>query len=78
MYPTWAMEEYANKRLVLDCVSAAKFAPVMVATETKTIRGTHIGRMGSNPQSRIRMSIAHPAALTATDIKPVMLVGAPS
>ena len=67
------------------CVSAAKFAPVMVAMETKTRSGTQVERMASNPPNwgaklpiRMRNSIAQPAALTATDMKPVMLVGAPS
>src|SRR5258708_26099263 len=45
---------------------------------TNTSSGTHTGRRGIRPQSRMRNNMAHPAALTATDINPVMLVGAPS
>ena len=52
--------------------------PVMVAIETKTSNGTQIGRIDMSPPIRMRSSIAHPAALTATDMNPVMLVGAPS
>src|SRR5580693_2384152 len=78
------MEEYASRRLVLVCVRAAKFAPVMVAMETNTNTGTQVERMEINPPSwnglpiRMRSSIAHPAAFTATDMNPVMHVGAPS
>ena len=49
MYPTCAMDEYASRRLVLVCVSAAKFAPVMVAIETKTRIGTHTLRIEISP-----------------------------
>src|SRR5437588_2331084 len=55
----------SSSRLVLVCVSAAKFAPVMVAMETNTSSGTQIGRIGSSPTIKIRSSIAHPAAFTA-------------
>ncbi len=50
----------------------------MVAMETKISSGTYIERSGYRPKRKTRSSIAHPAALTATDMNPVMLVGAPS
>ena len=72
------MDEYASSRFRLFCVIAARLPPVMVAMETKISSGTYIERSGYSPNRKMRSSIAHPAAFTATDMKPVTLVGAPS
>ena len=50
----------------------------MVAMETNTKIGTQVARIGKSPTIRMRSSIAQPAAFTATDMNPVMQVGAPS
>jgi hypothetical protein len=59
-------------------VSAARFAAVMVARDTKIRSGTHTDLSGYNPIPMTRSSMAHAAAFTATDMNPVILVGAPS
>jgi hypothetical protein len=45
---------------------------------TKISSGTYIGRNGASPKRKILSSRAQPADFTATDMKPVTLVGAPS
>src|SRR5262249_42862362 len=74
----WAIEEYASRRLRLFWVRAARLAPVIVMIETKISNGTQIFCNGYRPMTRMRSSIVQAAAFTATDMKPVMLVGAPS
>ena len=59
-------------------VSAARFAPVMVATLTKVIMGTQTLCMDANPMITTRSNMAQAAAFTATDMNPVTVVGAPS
>ena len=65
-------------RLTLDCVMASRFPTVIVA-----IHKTHNGPAqslshGANLCIRMRAQAANAAALTATAIRPVTGVGAPS
>src|SRR6185369_11947697 len=50
----------------------------MVAMLMKITIGTQTSRSADNPKMKMRNSMAQAAAFTATDMKPVTVVGAPS
>ena len=63
---------------MLFWVSAARFPPISVRIATQVSSGRYSGRKAGRPQRKMRSSYAQPAAFTATDMNPVIDVGAPS
>src|SRR5262245_47522865 len=78
MYPACEMDEYASRRFKFDCVIAAIFPTVIVSTLTAAMIASHSARNGPLPLMNTRSILANEAAFTATDMKAVIDVGAPS
>src|SRR2546423_13588757 len=71
------MELEASRRLILDCVSAAKLPMVMESSAESQTSGSHPDPMGSKAVMKIRRNTANAAALGPADINAVTGVGEP-
>src|SRR4051794_8340824 len=83
MYPACAMLEYASMRFTDSCRPAVKLATVIVSTAIAATTGGQPAAHDRSPgspkaPSRTRSIVAKAALLTATAMKLVAGVGAPS
>ncbi len=78
MYPAWAMLEYASMRFTFCCASASTLPTVMVSAAMTQSSIDQSACRPANPCRKTRTKAAKPAALTATAMSAVTVVGAPS
>src|SRR5581483_126104 len=71
------MELYASRRLMFDCMMAAKFPTTMVASAQTHIAGAQRDAIGSRPPRKIRSSTANAAAFGPTVRNAATGAGAP-
>ena len=72
------MLEYASIRLRFVCTTATTVPRIIVAADTTHSTGIQSALSGANAEATMRTNAANAAALTAVDMNPATMAGAPS